>query len=162
MSKHTFEAPVFKDVQDKLHDAQQLSADQWAQPFKDAKHRLMGEPTDDERTAALVFNAARAVPDGFAAFAGQHKYESGWSDYAKNDGLGTNGRALAGIGVLMGAEYAIDKAFFNNNRLRGGTMLSDFAVTPLIMMATPMSMKYKVAASIGGHIIGKLIDKYAD
>jgi hypothetical protein len=133
-------------VRDRDHshnDAQALSANQWDSMYADARNRATyGDP---DNTGYTVFNTLKMVPTSFAAFAGKREASVG--------GTGV------GLGIMFGADYLIDKTFFNDQPIRGGSLAFDF-VAPAAIMFTPLSMKYKVAAGIGSHIVGKLLDKY--
>lgn len=149
------ELPVKSAALDKQHYdiAEQIAADTWR------PHTTV--LTDEQKTIGTVFNIGRMAPTGIAALAGNQAFEAKYAAQGLKEGWGVNGRTAAGLGAMFAAELAIDKIFFKDQNIRGGSMLGDMFVTPLIMMAAPMSMKYKVAASIASHIGGKMLDRYA-
>jgi hypothetical protein len=71
------------------------------------------------------------------------------------------GRAFAGLGTTFAANYTIDKAFFNDQPVRGGSIVGDI-VAPFALMALAPSLKWKakVPLMIASHVAGKLADRY--
>jgi hypothetical protein len=114
---------------------------------------------DVARTANLVFDLGKAVPIGFAAAHGN-------SDFLRSVGRGSDrgaiGAGLLGTGIMVGAEMGIDRLFFKDQTMRGGTLVADLGLTTAIMGFAPMAMRYKMLAGIAAHIGGRLLDKYAD
>jgi hypothetical protein len=144
-----FEHSVFTSASDKTNDAQTLSADTWSAYERDARGSLASNAGLDD--GATVWNLAKAVPQTFAAFAGLRN--------APTSEMSSMGRVGLGLGALYAGEYAIDKLFFKDQNIRGGSMAFDF-VAPAAIMMTPFAMKYKVGASLLSHVAGKLMDKY--
>jgi hypothetical protein len=156
MSKNGFEASVFSASHDRTQDSQ-LAADQWENMYADARNRSLGKADPD---ANAVFDVLKMVPTTFAAFAGNARNSSALDMGYSQSTFSPTQKTLGGLAVMFGANYAIDRMFFDDQPARGGSMLFDF-VAPAAIMFTPLAMRYKVGAGIVSHVIGKSIDKWA-
>lgn len=154
MANEGFERAALTANNDKSNDAQALSADQWNSMYNDrAGMYLMGQPKNESQglTPEMVWNGAKMVPTSFAGFATGLRHGS------------SIGGVAGPLALAFGAEYLIDKTFFKDQPIRGGSMAFDF-VAPVGIMILPLQHRYamlgKAAAMVGSHVIGKLIDKH--
>lgn len=102
---------------------------------------------DHENNAKAMFRGVTMASTAAASF------------LLNRPGVG-GGRVLAGLGTAFAANYAIDKMFFDDTHVRGGSMLGDL-VAPLGIAAAPMPWKVKAPLIVAAHLGGRLIDKYA-
>jgi hypothetical protein len=152
MGHEGYERSIQTAFNDKTDDAQSLSVDQWRSMDNDnSKYGYAAMTGTDKNDLELVWNGARAVPTTFAAFASSSGLRAGLSPM----------QILGGVGLGLGAEYLIDKTFFDDQPIRGGSMAFSFIGGAAIMMS-PLAMRFKVPAMVASHVVGKLIDKYAD
>lgn len=150
MGQEGYEHRAFTAQNDKTDDAQQLSREAWREIHGDNAARMLGYQQNKDEIE-LVWNIAKAVPTGFAAFS------SGLRHGASAWGVATP------LAAAFGAEYLIDKKFFNDQPIRGGSMLFDLAA-PMAIMALPIGGRYamlgKSVAMVASHVVGKLIDRH--